>query len=212
MNAFLKWCVRHDVNSLNDVDANVIANYQRTLLWKLRCRKCGNAIVFDSGDATKKCANKKCQANNSYEQVKNLARNSRIMIISRLRVFFDWASLHHLVAQNPVASIKTSGSTGFTTIDERGNSIEVASSIRRYDDSQIQKLCAYIVSPEADPEEAIIYYLVIFHLLTMSELCNLKIPSLVISGSSINDPKSGEDYQYLLLSPSKLSRGRRSAR
>ena len=33
-----------------------------------------------------------------------------------------------------------------------------------------------------------------------------------VSGSSINDPKSGEDYQYLLLSPCKLSRGRRSAR
>ena len=212
VNAFLKWCVRHDVNSLNDVDANVIANYQRTLLWKLRCSKCGDSVPFDSGEATNKCANEKCEANNCYKQVKNLARNSRIIIISRLRVFFDWAFLHRLVTQNPVARTTTSGSTGFTTIDERGNSIEVASSIRRYDDSQIQKICAYIVSPEADPEEAIIYYLVIFHLLTMSELCNLKIPSLVISESSISDPKSGEDYQYLLLSPSKLSRGRRSAR
>ena len=212
VNAFLKWCVRHDVNSLNAVDANVIANYQRTLLWKLRCSKCGDSVPFDSGEATNKCANEKCEASNCYEQVKNLARNSRIIINSRLRVFFDWAFLHQLVTQNPVAREKTTGSRGFTTIDERGNSIEVDSSIRRYDDSQIQKICAYIVSPEADPEEAIIYYLVIFHLLTMSELCNLKIPSLVISESSSSVPKSGEDYQYLLLSPSKLSRGRRSAR
>jgi hypothetical protein len=210
VNAFLKWCVRHDVNSLNAVDANVIANYQRTLLWKLRCRKCGDSVPFDSGEATNKCANEKCEASNCYKQVKNLARNSRITIISRLRVFFDWAFLHQMVTQNPVARVKTTGPRGFTTIDERGKSIEVASSIRRYDYGHIQKICAYIVSTDADPEVAIIYYLVIFHLLTMSELCNLKIPSLIKSSNS--DPESTEEYQYLLLSPSRLSRGRRSAR
>lgn len=213
LNAFLKWCVRHDVNSLDEVDANVIANYQRTLLWKFQCGKCGDSVPFDSGGPTKKCANEKCEASNPYIKVKNFARNSRVTIISRLRVFFDWAFLHQVVTQNPVGRMEmTSGPRAFTIIDERGKSTEVASSIRRYDDSHIQKICAYIVSPEADPEEAIIYYLVIFHLLTRSELCNLKIPSLVNNQPTIRDSKRVEDFQYLLLPPSKLSRGRRSAR
>jgi site-specific recombinase XerD len=140
LNAFLNWCIRHDVNSLDEVDANVIANYQRTLLWKFQCSKCGDSVPFESGGPTKKCANEKCEASIAYVKVKNLARNSRISITSRLRVFFDWAFLHQVVTQNPVGSMEmTSGPRAFTIIDERGKSIEVASSIRRYDDSHIEK-------------------------------------------------------------------------
>jgi hypothetical protein len=44
--------------------------------------------------------------------------------------------------------------------------IEVAEAIRRYDDVVVEKLCAHIVSPDADPEDAIILDLIIFHSLT----------------------------------------------
>ena len=37
---------------------------------------------------------------------------------------------------------------------------------------------SYMVSPDADPEEALVLYLIIFHLLTVTEICNAKIPSL----------------------------------
>lgn len=213
LNIFLIWCIRNHVNSLGEVDAAVLDSYLQTLLWKFRCSECGHSIPFNSSEAPRKCGNEKCEATHSYLRVKHLARNSRITIVSRLRVFFDWALLHGVVTHNPVGNRElTSGPRAFTVTDERGKSIEVAASIRRYDDNLVQRVCAYIVSPGADPTEAIIYYLVIFHLLEVTELRNLKIPSLVSVEDSIKDSHDNPDYQYLLLPPTKLSRGRRSSR
>jgi hypothetical protein len=55
--------------------------------------------------------------------------------------------------------------------------VEIARAIRRYDDSVVEKHCAYIVAPDTDPEEALVLYFIIFHLLTNWELRNLRIPS-----------------------------------
>lgn len=213
LNIFLIWCIRNHVNSLGEVDAAVLDSYLQTLLWKFRCSECGHSIPFNSSEAPRKCGNEKCEATHSYLRVKHLARNSRITIVSRLRVFFDWALLHGVVTHNPVGNRElTSGPRAFTVTDERGKSIEVAASIRRYDDNLVQRVCAYIVSPGADPTEAIIYYLVIFHLLEVSELRNLKIPSLVNREASSKESRDNGDYRYLLLPPRKPSRGRRSVR
>jgi len=61
--------------------------------------------------------------------------------------------------------------------DNRGKLVEVSESIRRYDDATVEKLCAYIVSPEADVEEAVILYFIIFHLFTSKDLRKLRILS-----------------------------------
>lgn len=213
LNSFLNWCITNRLNSLSEVDAAVLDNYLLTLLWKFRCSECGHSIPFDSSKAPRKCANEKCKASDSYVRVKHLARNSRINIVSRLRVFFDWALLHGVITDNPLGNRETtSGRSAFTVTDERGKSIEVAASIRRYDDNLIQKVCSYIVSPGADPTEAIIYYLVIFHLLEVTELRNLRIPSLVKREGSSKESQDNDDYQYLLLPPKTPSRGRRLVR
>jgi hypothetical protein len=213
INRFLRWCVADGVASLAEIDDTVISNYHATLYWKLECRECGNCVPFQTHGAPKKCTNKECVATNSYKQVRYLARNTRIGIASRLRVFFDWAHLHGLIANNPVGNTgDTTGPKTFTVIDERGNTIEVAEAIRRYDDSVIEKLCAYIVAPKAEPEVALILYLVIFHLLTPAELCNVKIPSLVRAGSSGRASDGSEDYRYLILPLRKPTRGRRLGR
>jgi hypothetical protein len=118
-----------------------------------------------------------------------------------------------LITSNPVGSTgATTGPRIFTIVDERGKTIEVADAIRRYDYSVIKKLCMYIVSPQAEPEVAIILYLVIFHLLTPSELCKVKIPSLIKGKATGGASDGSEDYQYLILPLTKLTRGRPSVR
>jgi hypothetical protein len=213
VNTFLKWCERNQVNSLDAVGAAVIDNYQKALLWKFRCRKCGECVPFDSRGAGEKCINKQCQGTDSYVRVKHLTRNSRIVIVSRLRVFFDWAVLHEIISHNPIVSSgMKSGPSAFTVVDERGRRVEVSGAIRRYDDRVIQQLCTYIVSPEADPMEALVYYLTIFHLLTPTEIRNLRIPSLASGNSTISDAERNLDYKYLILPAKKPSRGRSSVR
>ena len=213
VNAFLKWCERNQVNSLSAVDAAVVDDYQKTLLWKFRCSKCGKCVPFDSRGAGEKCINEKCEATDSYVRVKHLTRNSRTTIVSRLRVFFDWAVLHGVVSHNPILnSGMRSGPSAFTVVDERGRRVEVSGAIRRYDDRVIQQLCTYIVSPEPDPTEALVYYLTIFHLLTSTEIRNLRIPSLISGRSTINEAERKLDYKYLILPAKRPSRGRRLVR
>jgi hypothetical protein len=213
VNAFLNWCERNEINSLSEIDAAVVDDYQRTLLWKFRCTKCGECVPFDSRGAGEKCVNEQCEARQSYVRVKYLSRNSRIATVSRLRVFFDWALLHEIVSHNPIVSTAMKvGPSAFTFVDERGRRVEVSGAIRRYDDRVIQQLCTYIVSPEADPTEALIYYLTIFHLLTPTEIRNLRIPSLVSSKSTISESEGNVDYQYLILPAKKASRGKCSVR
>lgn len=87
--------------------------------------------------------------------------------------------------------------------------IEIAEAIRRYDDSVIEKHCAYIVAPDTDPEEAIVLYFIIFHLLTNWDLRNLRIP---LQGK--DDPQGAlthaGQFEYLELPLPPLTRGKRS--
>jgi len=205
VNAFLCWSAVHGITSLAKIDATVMTSYQEALFWKFECKKCGNCVPFRPRAAPEKCANNECLAIDSYAKARYFARGSRIAIASRLRGFFDYALLHGLIANNPVGSMGKTGPRSFTIVDERGKTIEISDAIRRYDDSVIKKLCAYIVSPQADPEEALILYLVIFHLLTPTELCNVKIPSLVKGGSSSASDGS-EDYRHLILPLTKPTR------
>jgi hypothetical protein len=213
VDTFLMWCERREANSLGEIDAAVLADYQKTLLWKFCCSECGECVPFDSRGAGEKCVNEDCEATDSYVRVKHLTRNSRAIIVSRLRVFFEWALLHGIVSHNPIVSTgMRAGPTAFTVTDERGRRVEVSSAIRRYDDHVIQQLCEYIVSPKNDPTEAMLYYLTIFHLLTHKEISNLRIPSMVRRKSTISESEGNEDYRYLLLPANKLSRGKRSVR
>ena len=76
--------------------------------------------------------------------------------------------------------------------------------IRRYDDSVVEKHCAYIVAPDTDPEEAIVLYFIIFHLLTNGDLRNLRIPSQTKDDSQVGH------FEYLELPLPPLTRGKRS--
>jgi len=67
-----------------------------------------------------------------------------------------------MVPANPFSTISCGGARTFTVRDQSRKLIEISESIRRYDDATVEKLCAYIVSPEADVEEAVVLYFIIF--------------------------------------------------
>jgi hypothetical protein len=199
---FLNFCAANNIVSLTQVGPSVIAKYQQTMLWQWECKKCHNRFPFESSRQIAKCANRECEGVDSHVRVRRLSRGTLIGHTSHLRVFFDWAELHEMVQANPFSTIYCGGARTFTVRDNRGKVIEISESIRRYDDSTVEKLCASIVSPEADVEEAIILYFIIFHLFTSKDLRKLRI----LSPSKMN-PKGSD---YLCLPLRQLTRGHRS--
>jgi hypothetical protein len=208
---FLDFCATRKIGSLGDIGPSLIAEYQQNLLWEFECTKCRNRIPFSSSRPPQECATAECDAIDCYVRTRRLARGTLIGYMSVLRQFFDWAKLERLVRDNPISDIRCGGARRFTVRSESGEMIEVAEAIRRYDDIVVEKLCAHIVSPNADPEDAIILDLIIFHSLTNAELRNLRIPSLVKVGPGLLDaPKGADDFKYLHLPLRRLTRGNSS--
>lgn len=208
---FLNFCEAHDVVSLSQIGPAVIGKYQQSMLWQWECKKCHNRLPLESPRQTTKCANEECEAVDSYVRARRLARGTLISNISHLRTFFDWAQLHRLVSANPFSTIVCGGARTFTVRDESGKLSEISESIRRYDDGAVEKLCAYIVSPNADPEEAVVLYFIIFHLLTNSDLQNLRItPSVKTDRGLPHASRRENNFECLYLPLRQLTRGKRS--
>jgi hypothetical protein len=212
--AFLSWCAGRGVRSLAEVSPVLVAEYQQTLFWQLECKACHRLAPLEPWRKVERCADEKCGAVGSCVRVKRHARQYVNTQTSSLRVFFDWAKLHGVLEVNPVAhEMCRIRSRTFTVVGCDGEVTEVERVIRRYDDRVVEKLCAYIVSPDADPEEALVLYLIIFHLCTVAELRNAKVPSLMKEES---DPavtaSAAADYEYLFVPQREFTRGNRSVR
>jgi hypothetical protein len=129
-----------------------------------------------------------------------------------LRTFFNWAQLHDVVAENPFPYNTEKIRRSFTVMNKRGQMVEISASIRRYDDKVVERFFSYMASPDADPEEALILYLIFFHLLTVTELRNAKIPSLVAAENRTGECDRARDFEYLLLPVRQMTRGLQSPR
>ena len=125
----------------------------------------------------------------------------------KLRTFFNWAQLHNLVLENPLRHEVRART--FTAMNERGEMIEISDSIRRYADDVVERLCRYMVTPDADPGEALVLYFIIFHQLTVTEICKAKLPSLAAETRGTRD--RANDFEYLLLPVRKPTRGQLSS-
>jgi hypothetical protein len=205
---FLNFCSIQNISSLPEIGMAIIAEYQETIAWHFECRKCNKRISANSLRSIKTCPNRECRATESYVRTRRLTRGSLVHHMSALRLFFDWAMLRKLVAGNPLTAICCGGARTFTVRRDDGGMLVVGEAIRRYDDTVVERLCADIVSPDTDPEEAVMLYLIIFHLLTNSDLRNLRIPSLVNSGN--DSPQRTDDFEYLHLPLRQITRGNRS--
>ena len=205
---FLQWCVKRNILSLAEVNQSTIESYKETLFWQYECKACGKRTHVDLVKTSENCIETECQAMKSYIKMRRLTRGSVIEITMNLRTFFNWAQLHDLVVENPLAHEGSVQHT-FTAMNERGEMIEISDSIRRYADDIVERLCRYMVSPDADPEEAVILYFIIFHQLTVTEICKAKLPSLAAeTPSDMRD--CARDFEYLLLPVRKPSRGQLS--
>ncbi len=208
---FLNFCVARDIVSLPEISPEVISDYQRSMLWQFECKTCHLRSACESLRPIKKCANKRCEATVSYVRIRRLTRATFISNTSHLRVFFDWAKLHQMVKDNPLSTVCCGGARTFTVRGDHGELVEIAAAIRRYDEAAVEKLCASIVSPEADPEEAIVLYFTIFHLLTNSDLRNLRIPShLDVDRDLPHASNRAEGFEYVYLPLRQSTRGKRS--
>ena len=207
---FLKWCIKRDICLLTNINEGTAASYKETLFWQLECSVCRKRMPLDFAKTSEICSNQECQAINAYVKIRRLARASVMQSTMSLRTFFNWAQLHDVVLENPFAyeSDKVRSGT-FTVMNKRGQMIEISASIRRYDDKVVERLFSYMASPDADPEEALVLYLIFFHLLTVTELRNAKVPSLVAAENPACDCDRAKDFEYLLLPVRQLSRGRR---
>ena len=208
---FLNFCVTHNTESLAQIGPSLIAKYQETMLWQLECKECHKLMPFEAQRSIERCSNGECGGINSYIRIRRFTRGALVTAISHLRTFFDWAELSGLVTSNPLTTIVCGGSKTFTIRNERGEMVEIARAIRRYDDSVVEKHCAYIVAPDTDPEEALVLYFIIFHLLTNWELRNLRIPSPAKDDPHVPLTLShARQFEYLELPLRQLTRGRRS--
>ena len=208
---FLNFCVTHNTESLAQIGPSLIAKYQETMLWQWECKECHKRIPLESQRSIERCSNGECGGINSYIRIRRFTRGSLVTAISHLRTFFDWGELRGLVTSNPLTTIVCGGSKAFTIRNERGEMVEIARAIRRYDDSVVEKHCAYIVAPDTDPEEALVLYFIIFHLLTNWELRNLRVPSPAKDDPHVPlTPSYARQFNYLELPLRQLTRGRRS--
>jgi hypothetical protein len=210
--AFLNWCFKRNICALTDINESTVATYKESLFWQQECKVCRKRIPFDGDKRSEMCSNEECQAINSYVKIRRLARMSVTRFMMNLRTFFNWAQLHDVVQEHPVTYDTGRVPRGmFTVMNERGEMIEISDSIRRYDDDVVERLCRYMVAPDADPEEALVLYLIIFHLLTVTELSNAKIPSLAAE-TPPSDRDHAKDFEYLLVPVRERSRGRHTPR
>src|SRR5688572_21578984 len=167
---FLKWCVKRDICSLANINESTVARYKETLFWQLECSACRKRIPLDGAKTNEICSNQECQAINSYVKIRRLARASVVQDIVKLRTFFNWAQLHDIVPENPCTYNTDKFRSGtFTVMNKRGQMVEISASIRRYDNNIVERLFSYMASPDADTKEALVLYLIFFHLLTVTE-------------------------------------------
>lgn len=193
LSVFWLWSAQHYINVPHEVQPSFINNYFLTLNFQWQCSLCHKITAFDPNHRLPPKVCNCCGAVNSSVQVKRFAQNTIRQHRAKLKVFFDWALINKIVMINPVQrSIRAPNPT-----------------IRHYPLEIIRQLCSYITSPDADPIEAIVLYLIIFHALSVWELCHVQIPSVIPIHHGILPIKLSE-VDYLIVPKKEPSRGNHS--
>jgi hypothetical protein len=184
---FLSWCDERGISSFSKVQVLTAESYQQTLYWKWVCKECKHTIPFEPWQDSapeKTCCNLKCKASGTYVRCRRHSQSYIRTQTSNLFTFFAWAEHNQLVQSNPVQC------------RVRENEAKVT----HYSEQVFEKLCAHLKSPQADPEEALALYLILFHAFRVAELRLAQIPLSVSLVGRQSEPPSVENY-YLLIAP-----------
>jgi len=191
--SFWSWSEQHGVNAPEGVQESLVLDYLLQLYWQWQCSSCQCSMAFDprARNAPRVCAH--CGMIGSLVKEKRFAQNTVRSHRAKLFVFFDWLKMNHMVLSNPVRSKVPAPDP----------------TIKHYSLDVIKQLCGYVRAPDADPTEALILYLVIFHALTVWELRHVMLPTFLPLRQDIPVLRLAESY-YLIIPKPEPSLGERS--
>lgn len=191
--AFWSWAVSRGIQDPAAVQADIMNEYLLTLYWEWACTVCGGRTPFEAykRSGPRRCP--LCHAVGTLQRERRYAQNTIRSQRAKLYVFFTWARANHLIAYNPVQRRTPAPDP----------------TIHHYSADVVRELCAYIGSEDADPREAIALFLILFHGLTVWELCHAKVPQVL----ALNDGSqtvSLADAYYVIVPRPAPSKGDRS--
>ena len=194
LSAFWTWAVARGVATPSAVQVEFLNDYLLTLYWQWRCDACQAVAPFDPARRESPATCPHCHALHTMEQTTRYAQNTVRGQRAKLYVFFEWAHANQLVLRNPVQR-KTPAP---------------APTIRHYASDVIRPLCAYISDPTANPREALLLYLILFHGMSAWELCHAQIPIVAnLAGGALTGIPLVEAYYVIVPRPAP-SRGNRA--
>jgi hypothetical protein len=182
---FWLWCEQHGIRSPEEVQASLVNDYLLTLDWQWRCSLCQGTMEFDPSDrrAPGMCAH--CQVIGSLTKERRYTQETVRAHRGKWLVFFDWLKINRMMVANPVQRQTPAPSP----------------IIQHYPPEVIRQLCQYIIAPEADPVEALVLYLIIFHALSVWELQHVEIPTILTLQKDIQPPGLAEAYYVIVPKP-----------
>jgi hypothetical protein len=194
---FLCWCHGRGISSLTEILPLIVEGYQQTLFWEWRCKVCKRITPLEPWESSPAaaCVNLECGAAASYERTRRHSQSYVKSQTSNLYTFFGWAKHHGLTRANPVQCR--------VRVDEQR--------ITHYSAEVYDRLCAYLKSPEADPEEALALYLIAFHAFKVDELRTAQLAQPVEPLGKRGAPDLADDY-CLVIAPLPRPRARFAGR
>ena len=190
---FWQWCDRSGIHGPEEVHVSLASEYLLSLYWLWQCSACGETMPFESRARKAPGVCSSCGTIGSLAKQKRYAQNTVRSHRARLFVFFDWLKMNRLVIANPVQR-KTAAPEP---------------TIRHYPLEVIKQLIAFITTPDADPIEAVMLYLIIFHALSVWELRHATLPTVLPLRQDIAAPTLAEAYYVNVPRPAP-TRGDRS--
>jgi integrase len=163
INPFLVWCAARGTRSPSEVTTHIFEEYEQFITWKWVCQSCNNDLAFDLYGETPAC---NCRGGlDSTLKTRRYSHATVAKDCQNLRNFFSWAELSGL-GPNPT-SVATRRDFAF----------------RHYSPDVIERLAKYVLSPDAEPVEALVLYLIIFHAFSVWELAHALLPAVDTSSS-----------------------------
>ncbi len=183
--SFWSWCGERGIASPEEVQGVLVNEYLLTLYWQWQCSTCQGTMAFDphTRKAPRGCAH--CGTIGSLTKQTRSAQNTVRGRRAVLFVFFTWLKMNRMVIANPVQR-KTPAPEP---------------TIRHYPPEVIKQLGVYVRAPNADPVEALILYLIIFHALSVWELRHAILPTVLPLRQEIATPALAEAYYVIVPRP-----------